>query len=299
MELGRRVLGTGMRGLSCVRIRAERDTWSVPACSQHRGPDPAQPLVLEGLPVALAWPPSPARCPHPQHGAKEEEGAWLLGPTGHKHRPGLARAVGASPLHHPQPTCTLLPPPSLLLLLPLAAASLPRSPPGTQHPAPRCWHQAPRTMSLWLQLKPVSAGGKGRGTQRDRHGGTGTATRRNCRGHPGHPRVPLTALPVPEGARGARLQLLPGSALVWMLFWGLFLFSFLPQIFGVVCFLLIPAWKTTELDLILLLPQEPGARSRDKGQGRHPSVGSSIWGHKFRIGPLELPPASEDRGIQR
>lgn len=51
------------------------------------------------------------------------------------------------------------------------------------------------------------------------------------------------------------------------------------------------------LDLLLLLPQELGAKSRDEGQGRCPSMGS-IWGPEFRTGPTELPPAGQDGGIQ-
>ena len=201
----------------------------------------------------------------------------------------------ASPLCHPQPTHPLVPPPSLLLLLlPPAAASLPRLPPSTQHPAASTQHH---------ELTAAAEAGKCRGKGKKEGapsgiatGAPGTATRRESRSHPGHPRVPPTALPVPEGQRGTRLQLLPGSALVWMLFWGFsFLFS-ASNLWG--CgFLLIPAWKTTGLDLLLLLPQEPGARSRDEGQGRRPSVESSIWGPEFTTDPTELPRARQDRGI--
>lgn len=55
--------GAGDRdgNLSCVRICAGSDTGSLPACSQHHGPDPAQPLVLEALLVILEWP--PPQCP--------------------------------------------------------------------------------------------------------------------------------------------------------------------------------------------------------------------------------------------
>lgn len=51
--------GAGDRdgGLSCVSLCAGRDTGSLPACSQHHGPDPARPLVLEALLVVLEWPP--------------------------------------------------------------------------------------------------------------------------------------------------------------------------------------------------------------------------------------------------
>lgn len=51
-----------------------------------------------------------------------------------------------------------------------------------------------------------------------------------------------------------------------MHFWQLFLFPFLPQIFVLVLFLLIPAWKPRGLNPLLLQLQEPGARSRGAQQ---------------------------------
>lgn len=89
------------------------------------------------------------------------------------------------------------------------------------------------------------------------------------------------------------MLLLPSSVLAWMLFWGLFFYPFLPQIFGIVVFLFISAWKARGLNLFLLLPQELGARNRDEAQGRCPSIGNGIWWPKFRTGPTELPAARQ------
>lgn len=152
--------------------------------------------------------PTSAQSPYPQHQARDTGGQWegdgCWGTRGHEQWPGLARVTGASPpvTYSSHTPCSLL---LLLLLLPSAlphSLPAPSTPPGgrgQREGAPR------RTLAL-----PPS----------------------DSQGHPGHPRVTFPSL----RGRGTRLQLLPSSVLVWMLFWGLFLYPFLPQIFGAVVF---------------------------------------------------------------
>lgn len=179
------------------------------AYSQHHGPDPAQPLVLEGLLVTLA---SPSPSPSPAWG-KGGGRCMATGPRGARVMAWVSQGRGSLPppspaaCTHPAPSSLPPPPPPSRSCL---APSLPHC------PAPRCQHSAPHTMSLRLQLKPLSAGVGGRGKGHPAglpQGALSTATRRDSRGHPGHPRVPPGALPVPEVQRGTRLQLLP--ALCW------------------------------------------------------------------------------------
>lgn len=142
-------LGQGW-GLSCARICAGSDAGSLPACSQHHGPEPAQPHVFEALLVVLEWAPpqvSPLN-PSTRQGTLgdswEGDGCW--GTTGHEQWPGLARVTGAPTAHtHPAPS-------SFSLL----------------HSFAHCQHPAPHTMCL--RLKCRRKGTKGRGNQEDHHG---------------------------------------------------------------------------------------------------------------------------------
>lgn len=80
-----------------------------------------------------------------------------------------------------------------------------------------------------------------------------------------HPLSPQTTERCHLQPSGTMLQALPASGLPKMLFWGLLLFPYLPQIFLVVgcwVFLLIPAWKTTGFDPLLLQLREQAASSR-------------------------------------
>lgn len=207
----------------------------MPACSQHHGPDPAESLRLRVSWWLWCVPLPSLASPSPFMGQREKEGGYIcsaLSPMGSKQWPGSAGAIRAPP---PSPTAHTHPAPSSP-----SSSFLPRPPrsPSTQHR-----HPAPRTMSLRLQLKPVSAGegGQGKAHPVESPWGTpGTATLADSWSHPGHRWVPPASL----GDKAEGIQ----------------------QIFVVVLFLLIPAWKPRGLNPLLLQPQEPGARSRGPQQ---------------------------------
>lgn len=145
-------------------------------------------------------------------------------------------------------------------------------------------------MSLRLQLKPVR---QGEGSF------SGIAIGASWHCHPKTSRATQVCHPQPfSSLRSKEGQSCSCSKAPWCIgcsfggwFFSLFYLKSLCCVSSI-----IPAWQTRGIDLPLLLPQEPGASSRDKGQGRHRSLGRGIWGSKFRTGPTELPLARQSRG---